>query len=121
MKNINVIKQGTVINLSIDGKLHKKVCGSAHEADSFYKLVLVAKTDPSDENVKYGSNYTAKYKDNEFQATRKDGFGIAQGIDDGLDTSIPLTLSISYYVKGTDTGDTDLERDPFDGVTGKSG
>lgn len=52
MKNINVIKQGTVINLSIDGKLHKKVCGSAHEADSFYKLVLVAKTDPSDENVK---------------------------------------------------------------------
>lgn len=52
MKNINVIKQGTVINLSIDGKLHKKVCGSTHEADGFYKLVLKAKEDPSDENLK---------------------------------------------------------------------
>jgi hypothetical protein len=51
-KNINGIKVGNVVNLSIDGKLHKKNCGDATEAAVLYKAVLKAKEDPSDENIK---------------------------------------------------------------------
>jgi len=51
MKNIQAVKIGNVINLSINGKLHKKNCGSNDEANELYQLVLVAKEDPSDENI----------------------------------------------------------------------
>lgn len=52
MKNINAVKIGNVVNLSINGKLHKKSCGSAQEANELYRLVLTAREDPSDENLK---------------------------------------------------------------------
>ena len=52
MKNINAIKTGNVVNISIDGKLHKKNCGSPKEADELFRLVLKAKADPSDENLR---------------------------------------------------------------------
>jgi hypothetical protein len=52
MKNINVIKIGTVVNISINGKLHKKNCVSASEADELFRLCLKAKEDPTDENIK---------------------------------------------------------------------
>jgi hypothetical protein len=52
MKNINAIKTGNVINLSIDGKLHKKNCGSPKEADELYHLVLKAKENPTDDNLR---------------------------------------------------------------------
>ena len=52
MKNINAIKTGNVVNISIDGKLHKKNCGSPKEADELFRLVLKAKADPTDENLK---------------------------------------------------------------------
>lgn len=52
MKNIQAIKVGNVVNVSIDGKLHKKNCGTPVEADELFKIVLKAKEDPSDENIK---------------------------------------------------------------------
>ena len=52
MKNINAVKQGTTINISIDGKLHKKNCGSPSEANELFKAVLKAKENPTDENIK---------------------------------------------------------------------
>ena len=54
MKNVKVegVKIGNVVNLSINGKLHKKNCGSAQEADELFKLVIKAKENPTDENVK---------------------------------------------------------------------
>ena len=52
MKNIQAVKVGNVVNISINGKLHKKNCGSPFEADELFKLVLKAKDNPSDENVK---------------------------------------------------------------------
>ena len=51
MKNINAVKTGNVVNISINGKLHKKNCGSTHEADGLFRLVLKAKDNPTDENV----------------------------------------------------------------------
>jgi hypothetical protein len=52
MKNINAIKTGNTVNLSIDGKLHKKNCGSPKEADQLFRLCLKAKENPSEENLK---------------------------------------------------------------------
>lgn len=52
MKNIQGVKIGNVVNLSIDGKLYKKNCGSAKEADELFRLVLKAKENPSPENVR---------------------------------------------------------------------
>jgi len=52
MKNIQGVKIGNVVNLSIDGKLYKKNCGSPKEADELFRLVLKAKENPSPENVR---------------------------------------------------------------------
>jgi hypothetical protein len=52
MRNIQGIKTGTTVNISIDGKLQKKVCGSPEEANELFRLVLKTKEDPSDENIK---------------------------------------------------------------------
>jgi hypothetical protein len=52
MKKINVIKSGSVVNISLNGILHKKICGSHQEADELYRLCLKAKEDPSDDNIK---------------------------------------------------------------------
>jgi len=51
MKNIQVITRGNVVNVSINGKLHSKNCGTSKEADELFKLVLKAKEDPTDANV----------------------------------------------------------------------
>jgi hypothetical protein len=52
MKNIQGIRVGNMVNVSLDGKLHKKNCGSSAEADGLFKLVLKAKDDPSEENIR---------------------------------------------------------------------
>ena len=52
MTNINGNKIGNVVNLSINGKLHKKVCSTPLEANEFYQLIRKAKADPTDENIK---------------------------------------------------------------------
>lgn len=50
-KNINAIKTGNVVNVSIEGKLHKKNCGSPKEADELFRVILNAKENPTDENI----------------------------------------------------------------------
>jgi len=40
------------VNISIDGKLHKKNCGSPKEADELFRAVLKAKENPTDDNIK---------------------------------------------------------------------
>lgn len=57
MKNVQGIKMGNVVNLSLNGKLHKKNCGSSQEADELFRLVLAAKDNPSDENIKKIKSY----------------------------------------------------------------
>ena len=52
MKNIQAVKIGNTVNVSISGKLHKKNCGTVSEADELFRLVLKAKDDPTDENIK---------------------------------------------------------------------
>ena len=52
MKNIQGMKIGNKVNISIDGKLYDKNCGSPKEADELFKIVLKAKADPTPENLK---------------------------------------------------------------------
>ncbi len=52
IKNIQAIRVGNIVNVSLNGKLHKKNCGSSKEADELFRLVLKAKEDPSEDNVK---------------------------------------------------------------------
>jgi len=75
--------------------------------------VVNALYDPANETVDYGSEFEAKYLDNEFANNAIDGLGFTQGIVSGLDTSIPLVFSISYYVKGTGTGDIKFHIDAY--------
>lgn len=48
---INATKIGRVINLSIGGKLRKKVCDTPETANEFYSLILKAKENPIKENI----------------------------------------------------------------------
>src|ERR1035437_5515436 len=50
--NINAVKMGSMVNLSIDGKLTKKNCNTPEEANTFFKAILKAKENPTDENLK---------------------------------------------------------------------
>lgn len=52
MKNINGVKIGNCVKISINGKLHQKNCGNPIEADTLFRAVLKAKDNPSDENIK---------------------------------------------------------------------
>lgn len=52
MKKIQGVKIGNMVNLSIDGKLHKKNCGSPKEADTLFKAVLKAKDNPNEDNIR---------------------------------------------------------------------
>ncbi len=54
MKKINIqaVKIGNIINVSIDGKLNKKNCKSADEANTLFKAILKAKEKPTEENIK---------------------------------------------------------------------
>jgi len=51
MKNINVIKIGNMVKISLGGKLHQKNCGSLKEADELFRLCLKAKEDPTEQNI----------------------------------------------------------------------
>lgn len=50
--NIQGVKIGNTVNFSINNKLHKKVCSTAEEAKELFKAIMIAKENPSEENVK---------------------------------------------------------------------
>ena len=50
--NINVVKMGSIVNLSINGKLQKKNCKTPEEALTLFKTIQVAKEKPTEENIK---------------------------------------------------------------------
>jgi hypothetical protein len=53
MKKINVIKVGKTLNISIDGKLYKKVCSTDTEANEIFREVLKTKENPTDDALKH--------------------------------------------------------------------
>jgi hypothetical protein len=77
-------------------------------------VVTNASANPPNETVVYGDGVSALYSDNELANSAIDGFLIIQNIEEGMDTSIPLYLDVSWYVKGTNTGDVSLHANIFD-------
>lgn len=49
---INAGKAGNTVSVSINGKLYKKNCGNVEEANTLFKVALIAKEKPTDENIK---------------------------------------------------------------------
>lgn len=76
--------------------------------------------DPKETEVFYSSNVSAKYRENKFEFDKNNGFLLVQNIEDGMDTSIPLELSVSWYVEGTGTGNVNMHLDIFDVADGYS-
>lgn len=68
---------------------------------------------PSSVDVSYGTNLTASYQNNRFANNAIDGFTIVQNIVEGLDTSIPLELAVTFYVDGSSTGDIEFEVESY--------
>jgi hypothetical protein len=63
---------------------------------------------PKDMDVLYTPTATAGYTDNRFESTVNDSTCFVLDINEGLDTSIPIEVSLSFYVNGTGTGDIEL-------------
>lgn len=51
MTQIQAVKIGNTVNVSIDGKLHKRNCSNKNEADAFFNAIQIAKENPTEENV----------------------------------------------------------------------
>lgn len=92
MKNINAVKVGNVVNVSINGKLHKKNCGSVAEADGLFKLVLKAKEDPSDENIQAIRCYLNEKTRIAMEAGLETDPDTNEVYLAGFNTPVPLTL-----------------------------
>lgn len=63
---------------------------------------------PLDQAVAYSPDISAGFLNNRFATGKLDGFIVIVNRKFGLDTSIPLTFSVSYYIDGTATGDIDF-------------
>lgn len=92
MKTINAIKTGNVVNVSLDGKFHKKNCGSAKEADELFHLVLKAKETPSDENINDVKRYLNEKLRVAFLAGLESDIESGEVYLSGFNTPIPNTL-----------------------------
>lgn len=92
MNKIEAIKVGNVVNVSISGKLHKKNCGSPKEADELFKLVLQAKNDPSDANIKAIRMYLNERTRVALLAGLESDPDTGEVFLEGFNTPIPNTL-----------------------------
>jgi len=92
MKNIQAVKIGNVVNISINGKLYKKNCGTVEEADTLFKAVLEAKENPTDENIQK----IRMYINESFRVTTIPGFEYDPDTGlvfmKGFNTPVPHTL-----------------------------
>lgn len=49
--NVQAIKIGTTVNVSINGKLHKKNCGNAEHANKLFASAIKTNNNPTDKNI----------------------------------------------------------------------
>lgn len=92
MKNIQAVKVGNVVNISLNGKLHKKNCGSNEEAQELYRLVLIAREDPSDENIKKIRMYLNEKTRVAYLCGLETDLETGEAFLAGFNTPIPSTL-----------------------------
>lgn len=75
-------------------------------------------SDPPNEVVSYTPQYAADYVDNELANGQIDGFGVIINRVFNLDTSVPIVVGLSFYVKGIATGDIELNYEASQVVDG---
>lgn len=101
--NIHAIKVGNVVNVSLNGKLHKKNCGSPKEADELFGLVLKAKDNPTMENIKAVRTYFSEKLRVAFLTGLEHDVKTKEVFLAGFNTPIPMTLVEvikEYHEKG---------------------
>lgn len=81
-----------MVNVSIDGKLHKKNCGTPAEADDLFRLVQRTKNDPSDENLKAIRCYLNEKLRIAFMAGLESDPDTGEVYLAGFNTPLPMTL-----------------------------
>jgi|LSQX01.1.fsa_nt_gb hypothetical protein len=92
MNNIQAIKVGNVVNVSLNGKLHKKNCGSSEEANELFKLVLNAKANPTEDNIKSIRAYLNEKLRVAFLTGLEHDIDSGEVFLAGFNTPIPTTL-----------------------------
>ncbi len=92
MKNIQAVKIGNVVNVSLNGKLHKKNCGTVAEADELFRLVLNAKDNPTEENINTIRAYLNEKTRVALLAGLENDPETGQVYLAGFNTPLPLTL-----------------------------
>lgn len=90
--NIQAIKVGNIVNISINGKLHKKNCGSPKEADELFKLCLKTKANPTDENIKSIRAYLSEKLRVAYMMGLEYDIETKEVYLAGFNTPIPMTL-----------------------------
>lgn len=68
-------------------------------------LINNAVASPANESVQYAPGVTAQYTDNEFANGATDSRLLVVDIPEGMDTSVPIEVTVSGYIKGPSTGD----------------
>lgn len=91
-KTIQGIKQGNTINFSIGGKLYKKVCDTAEQANDFFKVILNAKVDPSDKNIIEIHSFLNEKFRTAFIAGLETDLNSGEIYLEGFNTPVPDTL-----------------------------
>lgn len=92
MGNIQAIKIGNVVNISINGKLHKKSCDSPESAKELYQLCLTARENPTDENIKAIKCYMNEKTRIAFLCGLESDLETGEAFLAGFNTPIPETL-----------------------------
>lgn len=92
MRNIQGVKIGSTVNISIDGKLHKKNCNSSEKAKELFGLVLEAKENPSDENIKKIRLFLNEKTRIAMMAGLESDYETGEVYLAGFNTPIPMTL-----------------------------
>ena len=105
MKNVQIqgIRIGNTVHVSLAGKLHVKNCGNSKEADELFRLVLKAKEDPTDENIKTIKCYLNEKIRVAFLAGLETDMDSNEVFLAGFNTPIPDTLVKiikDYYENG---------------------
>jgi hypothetical protein len=73
-----------------------------------FEVVANAQKTPASENISYTSGFDAVLVGNELSNNAVDGFGIKINRVFGLDTSVPIVIDLSFYIKGANTGNIEL-------------
>lgn len=90
--NVQAVKIGTTVNVSINGKLHKKNCGSPELANQLFALVLKAKENPTQDSINAIKSFMNENIRIAFLAGLETNIDTGEVFLGGFNTPIPTTL-----------------------------